>query len=46
MIQKLIDKAYEKHPIIWQAAVISVIMFVAFLILWVAWQGTSFGGGS
>jgi len=44
MIQKLIDKAYEKHPIIWQAAVTSVIVFVLFLTFWVVLQNTAFGG--
>ena len=44
MIQKLIDKAYEKHPIIWQAVVTSVIVFVLFLTFWVVLQNTAFGG--
>ena len=45
-LQKVIDKAYEKHPIIWQITVSTAILFIAFLVLWVAWQGTTFGGGS
>jgi hypothetical protein len=44
MIQKLIDKAYEKHPIIWQAAVTSVIVFIMFITALLVWQNTAFGG--
>jgi hypothetical protein len=44
MLQKLIDKAYEKHPVLWQAFISSVIVGGAIFFLIFMWQNSAFGG--
>ena len=39
-MKRLIDKIYDKHPIIWQASVVAVIVFILFLAAWTTWNNT------